>query len=455
MKKYRLNLDDIEEVESAPRCRHSHRHNHTQNNYKSVNIAYNQNHVHGDNNYNNNRNVGISGGNNDNPNHRRGPSQWTEFGSKQIILMCVFGISIGVLFLSFITNLILTIKQVVTPRIFLPSIILIFISFSCAGGIMGTYIVPPRRMRNPLRKNQLLIMRTFVPAVMLIVSLLFLLIGGDNINTLKEGIQRSGDLCKKNKGLTMEEIYIKTNKTTKELITKKENMKYAYKNNLLCYPNARCVKYNPDIEANMPNYICNSQDFIKDGALKTKCDLFNIKENSNQILDNIKNQKDVNLFINNCIDLNKNLLKTEINLFKCESEDNLENIKFLKNLSIVSDDAFKEYLNNKIKIIIEDINKGNEIIFKYENSKYDYDLECFHPNDYIFLRLLLNVYLYIFYALCIFWIIFGIYSMQNLIKLGFDGKLEFLNDRENDQRQYTNNNINNSEDEGEVNKLNF
>ena len=178
--------------------------------------------------------------------------------------MCVFGISIGVLFFSFITNLILTIKQVVTPRIFLPSIILIFISFSCAGGIMGTYIVPPRRMRNPLRKNQLLIMRTFVPAVMLIVSLLFLLIGGDNINTLKEGIQRSGDLCKKNKGLTMEEIYIKTNKTTNELITQKENMKYSYKNNLLCYPNARCVKYNPDIEANMPNYICNSQDFIKD-----------------------------------------------------------------------------------------------------------------------------------------------------------------------------------------------
>ena len=38
MKKYRLNLDDIEEVNYAPRKRHTHTHNHSQDNYKSVNI---------------------------------------------------------------------------------------------------------------------------------------------------------------------------------------------------------------------------------------------------------------------------------------------------------------------------------------------------------------------------------------------------------------------------------
>ena len=87
---------------------------------------------------------------------------------------------------------------------------------------MGTYLTPPHKRRNPLRVNELLIMRTFVPSIMLVISLLFLLLGGGNIKNLKEDLNKSEDLCKKNKGLSMEEIYIKTNKTTKELIAQKQ-----------------------------------------------------------------------------------------------------------------------------------------------------------------------------------------------------------------------------------------
>ena len=433
MKKYRLNLDDIEEVQYAPRKRHmhTHTHNYSQNNSKSVNISYDENHLHNDNHIINNTNS-INGGNNDNQHqhqhhhHRHGPPQWTEFGCKQIMLMTIFGISMAVILLSFITNLVLTIKQVVTPKIFFPSIIYVIFSFSCAGGIMGTYLVPPHRRNNPFRKNELLIMRVFLPAVMLVVSILFLLIGGDNINSLKEGLNRSEDLCKNNKGLSMEEIYIKTNETTNELITQKENMKYSYKNNLFCYPNTRCVKYYPNTDSNISNYICNSHEFIVDELSKIKCDIINIKENSNQFLNNIKYQKNANLFINNCLDLNKNLFKTEIteiNLFKCESEYDLENIKFTKNLSLESNINYKEYLNKKIKKNIDDIKIGKEIIYKYENSRYDYE------------------------------IIFGIISMHRLINLGIEGKLEFLNDGDREQRQSINNKINISEDDGEVNKL--
>ena len=125
MKKYRLNLDDIEEVQYAPRKRHmhTHTHNYSQNNTKSVNISYDENHLHNDNHIINNTNS-INGGNNDNQHqhqhhhHRHGPPQWTEFGCKQIMLMTIFGISMAVILLSFITNLVLTIKQVVTPKIF-------------------------------------------------------------------------------------------------------------------------------------------------------------------------------------------------------------------------------------------------------------------------------------------------------------------------------------------------
>ena len=110
-------------------------------------------------------------------------------------------------------------------------------------------------------------------------------------------------------------------------------------------------------------------------------------------------------------------------------------------------------MNKKIKKNIDDIKIGKEIIYKYENSRYDYDLDCLNSNDYFFSRLLLNIYLYIFYAFCIFWIIFGIISMHRLINLGIEGKLEFLNDGDREQRQSINNKINISEDDGEVNKL--
>ena len=451
MNNNRLKFEDIEEVQSAPRRRN--RHNHTHNDYRPINTTYDGNHFHSD----INSNVNINGGNNEHQHHHHHHHhhhrpQWTEFGCKQIILMCIFGVSMGVLFLSFITNLILTIKQVMTPRFFLPSIILIFISFLCSGGIMGTYLTPPHKRRNPLRVNELLIMRTFVPSIMLVVSLLFLLLGGGNIKNLKEDLNKSEDLCKKNKGLSMEEIYIKTNKTTKELIAQKEDLKYAFQNNLMCYPFPHCVNINSDSNN---YYICNSQDFIKIESIKINCDSINLKENSKQILQEIKNQKNGNLFFNNCLDLNKNFFKSEINLLKCESDFNLENIKFSKNLSIASNMNIKEYLNIKLVKILDEIKKGQEIIFKYEKTKYDYDLDCLHHNDYIFSHLLLNIYLYVFYALCVFWIIFGIYSMHRLINLGIEGKLEFLDDRNDEQRINNYNNVNSSEDDGEVNQLNF
>ena len=451
MNNNRLKFEDIEEVQSAPRRRN--RHNHTHNDYRPINTTYDGNHFHSD----INSNVNINGGNNEHQHHHHHHHhhhrpQWTEFGCKQIILMCIFGVSMGVLFLSFITNLILTIKQVMTPRFFLPSIILIFISFLCSGGIMGTYLTPPHKRRNPLRVNELLIMRTFVPSIMLVVSLLFLLLGGGNIKNLKEDLNKSEDLCKRNKGLSMEEIYIKTNKITKELISQKEDIRYAFQNNLMCYPFPHCVNINSDSNN---YYICNSQDFIKNESIKINCGSINLKENSKQILQEIKNQKNGNLFFNNCLDLNKNFFKSEINLFKCESDFNLENIKFSKNLSIASNMNIKEYLNIKLVKILDEIKKAKEIIFKYEKTKYDYDLDCLHHNDYIFSHLLLNIYLYVFYALCVFWIIFGIYSMHRLINLGIEGKLEFLDDRNDEQRINNYNNVNSSEDDGEVNQLNF
>ena len=45
--------------------------------------------------------------------------------------------------------------------------------------------------------------------------------------------------------------------------------------------------------------------------------------------------------------------------------------------------------------------------------------------------------------------------MHRLINLGIEGKLEFLDDRNDEQRINNYNNVNSSEDDGEVNQLNF
>ena len=463
MKEYKLNLDDIEEVESTPRRRrHNHQFNNNRNdNHKSITVPYEQEHSHHHHHHYNNDyselnkrgNINFDENQNYSHQHRRRPRppHWSEFGCKQILLMIIFGISILVLCLAFFINLILTIKQVITPRFFLPSIILIFMSFMFAGGIMGTYIEPPNMKHRP-RLKELLMMRTIIPIIMLIVSLIFLMIGAENIKLMKKNISKAENLCKENKGLSMEEIYIKTNETLNELLTQKDNILYSYKNNLICFPNAKCVKINP----NENKYLCNSQDFDTNELSNIKCEAMKIDDKINQFLNNLKNQKDAYLFLDNCIDINKNFLKSnDNNLFGCESEYNLENIKFTKNLTQSTDVKIGGYLNDKVKKGNEEIKKNKEIVIKYEKSKYDYDLECLKKYDYTLSYLLINIYLFIFYFLCFFWIIFGIYSMHYIINLGIEGKMDIiLNDGNNENKNMNNNNISNKiEVDGEDNQL--
>ena len=463
MKEYKLNLDDIEEVESTPRRRrHNHQFNNNRNdNHKSITVPYEQEHSHHHHHHYNNDyselnkrgNINFDENQNYSHQHRRRPRppHWSEFGCKQILLMIIFGISILVLCLAFFINLILTIKQVINPRFFLPSIILIFMSFMFAGGIMGTYIEPPNMKHRP-RLKELLMMRTIIPIIMLIVSLIFLMIGAENIKLMKKNISKAENLCKENKGLSMEEIYIKTNETLNELLTQKDNILYSYKNNLICFPNAKCVKINH----NDNKYLCNSQDFDTNELSNIKCEAMKIDDKINQFLNNLKNQKDAYLFLDNCIDINKNFLKSnDNNLFRCESEYNLENIKFTKNLTQSTDVKIGGYLNDKVKKGNEEIKKNKEIVIKYEKSKYDYDLECLKKYDYTLSYLLINIYLFIFYFLCFFWIIFGIYSMHYIINLGIEGKMDIiLNDGNNENKNMNNNNISNKiEVDGEDNQL--
>ena len=98
--------------------------------------------------------------------------------------------------------------------------------------------------------------------------------------------------------MSMEEIYIKANETLDKYINEKNKLIYSFNNKLICFPIPRCVRLNS--ESN--KYICNSQDFIinNDETSKIKCDILNNDNNSMNIIDNLKPEKDANIFLENC-----------------------------------------------------------------------------------------------------------------------------------------------------------
>ena len=472
MKKKQLNWDDIEEVDSH-RPRRRMRNNQEHNNINNINNDHPYNYS--DNNrltINNESQVQISGidyeipynnnnsnshshgnhGNHGNHRHRRRRMKMMKFGCIQIILMTIFLMSIGVLILSFLTNLVLTINQVMTPKIFMPSIILIFLSFLFSASVLGSYIAPMEHNQFRIKYKEILLTRSMAPIIMFIISFIFILGGDNNVKNLKNELTRSQNICEENKGMSMEEIYIKANETLDKYINEKNKLIYSFNNKLICFPIPRCVRLNS--ESN--KYICNSQDFIinNDETSKIKCDILNNDNNSMNIIDNLKPEKDANIFLENCFNLNINFLVEKNNIIQCVSDMNLEKINFNKNITLKSDKNIGIYLNQNLKKINDKIQQKKQIIKKYETSNYNYDLECLKEADYKLSYLMLNIYNFLFYFFCVFWILFGIYSMNYLIKLGKSGEINFsLNDLNNEEASNAQNVNNNLSEEGEDNKL--
>ena len=371
-----FDLNDIEEVETRPKKRANQRENHTHNH------DYNHNHNH---NYRN---------------KRREPILTEKLGFVQYLILFLFCLSFFVLMFSFLINLILTIKIIVTPRIFMPSIIIFFLTFLFSGGIFGTYINPPPMNRNRLRKGEMIMLRSIAPFIMLIISIIFLLFGLSNIKILKNDIKRSQNICESNKGLTMNEIYIKLNKTNYELEQTKNNLIYVFNNNYVCFPKGKCIKLKDEEN----NYICNTDEFIKyENISNARCDKVNFDIKN---IYTIGKDRDANLFIENCHEINEKELAIA-NIFKCESKKDLSKIKLMPNFDVQVKSEIEKYYNNKLDNYNNETEKIKEMIYLYENSDFSYNLECYNPLDYNLIFLLIKLYC-IFYYLCSFsWIFLG------------------------------------------------
>ena len=384
-----FNIDDIEEVESGPRRRIRNRRNdnHDHHNHNTQNL---QNHHHHHHHYN--RRVLFT----------------KKLGFTEKLLMTIFILSLIVLFFSFLINLILTIRRVFTPRIFYPSIIFFILSFIFSGGVLGSYVAPPPGKRIVFREGELFLIRIMSPLIMLVVTIIFFLFSLDNIKSLKAELKNVQSICESNKGLSMEGIYNIFNKTNKELETYKNNLIYVFNKNLVCFPLGKCVK------SKNGKFICNTDEFIKYNNLtdNTKCEKLNMNETHNLNLLN-ESYEDDKLFINNCKEINEKIVPLG-DIFKCESNSNLTNIKIMPNWYRNDKLKIENYFNKKLNEYETQLIKMKGVIYNYENSEFNYNLECYDSIDYNFFYFLINAYYTIYYFFSISWIYFGINGVVNL-----------------------------------------
>ena len=430
-----FDLNDIEEVETRPKKRnhnHHHAHNHTHN--------YNHDNNHEDNNNNNNNTQqDQSHTHHHHHHHRRRVVFMQKLGSSQYLLMFLFSISLFIIFFSFLINIILTVKVIVTPRIFMPSIIFYILSFMFSGGIIGTYVQPPQGRQINMRPEEQILLRYCTPLIMSIVTIVFYFFSLDNIHFLKNHIKKSQNICETNKGLTMEQLYNKYNKTYYELEQAKYDFIYLFDKKLVCYPNSKCIELNGEEK----HYICNTDVLIKNSQIDNsivKCDEINFDIVNVYSMDK---DKDVNLFVNNCNELNKiNLFDTKIKMFKCESKKNLNLFELMPDIGNIEEKyktEIEKFYNKKINDYDMEMNKMKKMMNSYDNSDYsyyNYYLECYKSFDYTLVYFMINSYCAIYYFCSLCWVFFGLQGIYHLIRF-FKNHISFV-DRINNTNNYNN-----------------
>ena len=110
-------------------------------------------------------------------------------------------------------------------------------------------------------------------------------------------------------------------------------------------------------------------------------------------------------------------------MFKCESKNNLEKITFLPNWNENVKKNIEKYFNNKLDNCLIDIEKNKVMMSTYENSDYDYDLECYESFDYNMTYFMINSYYTVYYFISFSWIILGIIGIYNLYKFAKNGEI--------------------------------
>ena len=306
----------------------------------------------------------------------------------------IFLSSVILLLIISLLSLILLLCNINYPRIFLPAVIIYIGTFICGGGILGSY--------GPIDNQELnyIFMRKCASIAMLLICLIvFPFFFFQNL-TFFISVKDSKDFCLENEYKSKEEIYIDLIKEKDNLNHIRNNYNNILKNGLTCFEKQKCVKSILDSDS----FICN---YNYAEIMKENIDCKKIYE-TEHLVNNLEDTNVAN-FASSCLELKKELIKPEKELYKCSSYLNLckadsindeEENKKIENYYDEKDNSYK-------KKIIEVEKKLKKIKF----NNYSYEINCLSNFLYNFILSFSGIHILINFGISLTWVILGIFSI--------------------------------------------
>lgn len=295
-----------------------------------------------------------------------------------------------------IINIILKLNEFNFPTIFFPGLLIYIATFICAGGVLGSY-GPINRIEPDLMQ-----MRKCSSIVMFIICVvIFPIFFYQNIN-FYSSIKESKIYCLENNNKSKGEIYSQLIDEKEKLYVLRNNFEYKYKNGLTCLENRKCVKS----ISNSKLFICNF-NYEEMFENNTKCN----KVFETDHLVNTFDNANMAYFVSSCMDLKKDKIRPDLELFRCISNKNL-----CKEDSITDKDKLElqKYYDKNTANYDKQIANVSAILETYYDELYSYEETCYSNRVYIFCYFLIFLHILIKLFICIIWAVLGI---SNILKI--------------------------------------
>lgn len=328
----------------------------------------------------------------DGKNHKRHFHIRKTFLSK--IYLGIFLLSLSLIILISILSFIFLITSINYPRIFFPGILIYIGTFICGGGIVGSY--------GPIDNSELkyIHMRKCASTAMFLFCLvIFPFFLYQNIN-FYFSIKNAKDFCLENELKSKGDVYLELIEEKEKLNSMRNNYNSILKNGLTCFEKEKCVKSLIDSDV----FICNyNYEEIKQENAKCK-KIFETEHYINNIED-----KNVANFVSSCLELSKEKIKVDMELYKCNSYINLCKEDSINNKD--ENKVLEKYYNDKDKDLWKQILETDKKLKKLNNENYSYENTCLDNFIYNGILFLTIVHIFLNFGISITWTILGIYSI--------------------------------------------
>ena len=326
------------------------------------------------------------------------------------IYFTLFYISMALLFLIIVINSIFSFFGVYLPRIFFPGIIVYLGTFIVAGGILGSF--------GPVDKSepQLMQMRKCSSFIMLIICFIFTPIFlSRNIN-LYSSIKSSQTFCEQNKGKSRGDKYYELSREKEKIFQKKNIFENKYKNGLTCFENQKCLKSisNPNL------YICNYN--YEEKYNTANCN----KVFENDELVNTFDNANIAHFAGSCMDLKKEKLRENIDLYRCISG---RNIRQDDSNSKEDQLLLEQYYNKTNEKFNQKLAEIEQKMDEFDDEIYFYDERCRKNYEYTIYFVAIIAHIIVHMIVFIIWLGIGISNTLKFFGLKEDTEMIYYQDK--------------------------